>query len=87
MRLCLRTLIAIHIEDIDMASKKTKKKTAKTKPEIAITVVSNDNGEVGLVPTPPLAIAEEATMKVVDQGRTTYYTETEYRKKFGKKEK
>ena len=33
---------------------------------------------------PPPAIEEERTLKVVDHGHVTYYTQTEYDKKFGK---
>lgn len=38
-------------------------------------------------PTPAPAIEEERTLKVVDKGRTTYYTQSEYDSKFGKKAK
>jgi len=33
---------------------------------------------------PPPAIEEERTLKVVDHGAVTYYTQSEYDKKFGK---
>lgn len=36
-------------------------------------------------PAPPPAIQEERTLKVVDKGRTTYYTQSEYDKKFSGK--
>ena len=37
-------------------------------------------------PTPVPAIKEEAVMKVVEKGHAVYYTESEYRKKYGKKD-
>jgi hypothetical protein len=59
--------------------KVTKKKTAKPK----ITEVKVSGGENGLKVESAPAIVEEPTMKVVEQGHATYYTESEYRKKFG----
>jgi hypothetical protein len=36
-------------------------------------------------PAPPPAIEKEQVFKVMDNGQATFYTETEYRKKYGKK--
>jgi hypothetical protein len=65
------------------AKKKVAKKTAKPK----VAKVEMSGGEDGLEVKSVPALVEEATMKVVDQGHTTYYTKTEYDKKFSKKEK
>jgi len=35
--------------------------------------------------TAPSAFVEEPTMKVVERGQATFYTKSEYDKKFGKK--
>lgn len=36
-------------------------------------------------PAPPPAIEEEQIFKVIDNGQAKFYTESEYRKKYGKK--
>ena len=58
------------------AKKKSKKKVAK---KVAPVEVPADPEQE--VATP--AIVEEATMKVVESGQATYYTESEYRAKYG----
>jgi hypothetical protein len=77
-------------------SKKKKKKAEKPQVEAknvdtgakgqanVESVVLIDAPDEEAVPTPPPAIQEERTLKVVDKGRTTYYTQSEYDKKFGK---
>ena len=62
-----------------MAGKKkkvAKKKKAAAKPVAEAPVDSEQE------PTPEPAVVEEATMKVVERGQATYYTESEYRAKF-----
>ena len=73
-----------------MAKKKVAKKKIKRKLVSAVNLIADTpepevvpESEPEAEPAPPLAIAEEATMKVIDQGRITYYTESDYRKKFG----
>ena len=67
------------------AKKKAKRKGVRKKVSAPneIVTVEVSNHEEGLNVEVVPALVEEAVMKVVDQGRTTYYTESEYRKKFG----
>jgi hypothetical protein len=73
-----------------MAEKKAKKKVAAknvkhskgaANVETEVMVDAPDE-EAEAAPEP--AIQEERTLKVVDKGRTMYYTQSEYDKKFGK---
>lgn len=64
------------------AKKKSKKKVAKkaaAKKAAPVEVPVDPEQE----PTPAPAIKEEATMKVMDGGQARYYTESEYRAKYG----
>ena len=74
-----------------MAKKKTAKKKARRRSVPAISEIADPiSNEVveeapdDEVPTPSPAIQEEATLKVMDGGQATWYTETEYRAKYGK---
>ena len=63
------------------AKKKSKKKVAKKKAAVKPAAEAPVDSEQE--PTPEPAVVEEATMKVVERGQATYYTESEYRAKFG----
>lgn len=59
-----------------MAKKKVAKKVTKKK----VTKKTSTAPE----PTPEPALINEPVMKVVESGQATYYTKTEYDKKYGK---
>jgi len=63
------------------------KKKAKAKAKAVEQEVETEAEVADAEPTPEPAIKEEATFKVMDGGQATYYTETEYRKKYGPKKK
>ena len=63
-----------------MAKKKSKAKAKAVEQEVETEAEVAD-----AEPTPAPAIKEEETFKVMDGGVATYYTESEYRKKYGKK--
>ena len=63
--------------------KKAKKKTSTVK-KVEVADKTPDPVEES---TPEPAIAEEEMFKVVEQGQATYYTESEYRAKYGPKGK
>ena len=65
-------------------AKKTKK-TAKKKASVSsqLPPVINEPVDSDEEATPAPAFAEEATMKVVEGGQAVWYTESEYRKKYG----
>ena len=78
-----------------MANKTSKKKASKkakgknvdhTKGQESVTkeVDVDAPADPEQEPAAAPAIEEERILKVVDKGRTTYYTQSEYDKKFGK---
>ena len=72
-----------------MAKKKVKAKNVahkKGSPSVETEVLVNAP-DPEAQPAPPPAIKEEQVFKVMDNGQVTFYTETEYRKKYGKKKK
>ncbi len=67
-----------------MAGKKKVKKEVEKEVEKEVLVDASDEEAE---PTPAPAIVEERTLKVVDKGHTTYYTQSEYDERYGKKGK
>ena len=65
------------IGDTEMARKKAKAKKVEEVEEV-LTETVDEEAE----PAPPPAIKEERTLKVVDGGCVTFYTQSEYDEKF-----
>ncbi len=61
-----------------------KKKAKKVEVEKEVLV---DTSDEEAEPAPAPAIVPERTLKVVDGGQATYYTQSEYDKKFGRGKK
>lgn len=69
-----------------MAAKKKKVVKKATKKKAAPKKVAEAPVDPEQEATPEPAIVEESTMKVVEHGQARYYTESEYRAKYGKKQ-